>query len=105
MSEPFFATPDGCVSVEVIAQDVPWHQDIQALSSLIGFLQRFMGMSLGIAGAQPTQASQDGLRGGYLCETCFDAMTDDIVTIDGLEQAQCQACARLAVPDCEKRAN
>jgi hypothetical protein len=35
----------------------------------------------------------DDLRGRYLCETCWEAMTDRVVMLDGLEQSQCEACA------------
>jgi NMD protein affecting ribosome stability and mRNA decay len=33
-----------------------------------------------------------GQTGHYLCETCFDAMTDLVIVRDGLPQACCVAC-------------
>jgi len=33
-------------------------------------------------------------RGHYLCETCLDAMTDDVVMVAGRQQAQCAVCRR-----------
>jgi NMD protein affecting ribosome stability and mRNA decay len=33
--------------------------------------------------------------GHYLCETCFDAMTDLVIVRDGLLQACCVACQGL----------
>lgn len=39
----------------------------------------------------------DDDHGRYLCDTCRDMMTDRLITVDGLEQAQCAVCAGEAV--------
>src|SRR5262249_21658205 len=41
---------------------------------------------------------KDDDRGRYLCETCFDTMTDTGIVKDGVEQACCAACAEAARP-------
>jgi len=32
------------------------------------------------------------MAGKYICETCFDALTDEVIEKDGLEQAICAGC-------------
>ena len=32
--------------------------------------------------------------GRYLCETCWDAMTDGVVLVAGRQQAQCAQCRK-----------
>lgn len=45
----------------------------------------------------PNEAQREQARGRYLCETCFDAMTDMVLmsvdTETGREEAICDACA------------
>lgn len=42
------------------------------------------------------EMSRDASRGTYLCETCWDAMTDQVVpgslTATGLDEARCAGC-------------
>ena len=44
---------------------------------------------------------RDGSRGARLCETCWDAMTDQVLPSDqtatGLEEACCAACWPVAL--------